>query len=176
MLDSSKWVIGITSVLILVTEQVSAKQHNTASPQTLTAFNNSTQIQETQLVCLNSSNCTLYTCSDGWPTLAFGDCATYNEDTRVLSLARCPYLQTKGYNLTSSGDTLSLLLPISLSQLNRYMCGPLNRKGLVCSECADGFGFSITSLRYECVKCEDAWYRVPPPHTAPISQIDNKSV
>ena len=26
------------------------------------------------------------------------------------------------------------------------MCGPLNRKGLVCSECANGFGPSVTSF------------------------------
>ena len=38
------------------------------------------------------------------------------------------------------------------------MCGPLNRKGLVCSECADGFG---PSYGYRCVNCTDAWYGVP---------------
>ena len=41
------------------------------------------------------------------------------------------------------------------------MCGPLNRKGLVCSECADGFGPSVTSFEYRCVKCTNAWYGVP---------------
>ena len=40
------------------------------------------------------------------------------------------------------------------------MCGPLNRKGIVCSECADGFGPSLTSFGYECVNCTDAWYGV----------------
>ena len=41
------------------------------------------------------------------------------------------------------------------------MCGPLNRKGLVCSECADGFGPSVTSFGYKCVNCTEAWYGVP---------------
>ena len=41
------------------------------------------------------------------------------------------------------------------------MCGPLNRKGLVCSECADGFGPSETSFVYKCANCTDAWYGVP---------------
>ena len=41
------------------------------------------------------------------------------------------------------------------------MCGRLNRKGLVCSECADGFGPSVTSFRYKCANCTDAWYGVP---------------
>ena len=41
------------------------------------------------------------------------------------------------------------------------MCGPLNRKGIVCSECADGFGPSVTSLEHVCARCTDAWYGVP---------------
>ena len=41
------------------------------------------------------------------------------------------------------------------------MCGPLSRKGLVCSECADGLGPSVTSFGYRCVNCTDAWYGVP---------------
>ena len=53
-----------------------------------------------------------------------------------------------------------VILPRNLSQLNDYMCGPLNRKGHLCSECADGFGPSVTSFRYRCVKCTDGWYRV----------------
>ena len=67
--------------------------------------------------------------------------------------------EPKGYNITSSQQ---ILLPINLSQLNDYMCGPLNRKGLVCSECADGFGPSVTSFGYRCVNCtqSDAWYGV----------------
>ena len=46
--------------------------------------------------------------------------------------------------------------------MTSYMCGPLNRKGLVCSECADGFGPSVTSFGYtKCIKCDNEWYRVP---------------
>ena len=52
-------------------------------------------------------------------------------------------------------------LPKNLSQLNDYMCAPLNRKGLVCSECADGFGPSVTSFGYRCVNCTGNWYGVP---------------
>ena len=41
------------------------------------------------------------------------------------------------------------------------MCSPLNRKSLVCSEYADGFGPSVTSFGYKCVSCTDAWYGMP---------------
>ena len=52
-------------------------------------------------------------------------------------------------------------LPSNITELSDYMCGPLNRKGIVCSECADGFGPSVTSLEHMCTRCTDAWYGVP---------------
>ena len=120
----------------------------------------------TPLLCDNSSHYyhrSLITCSRNVPLVAFGNCATFNKETRILSVSRCPYLQSDGYNLTSlEQDTMSFtILPRNLSQLNNYMCGPLNRKGFMCSQCADGFGPSITSFSYKCVNCTDAWYRVP---------------
>ena len=41
------------------------------------------------------------------------------------------------------------------------MCGPMNRKGLVCSECIDGYGPSVTSTKFRCSDCSNAWYGVP---------------
>ena len=41
------------------------------------------------------------------------------------------------------------------------MRAPLNRKGIVCSECADGFGPSVTAFRYRCVNCTNASYGTP---------------
>ena len=97
-------------------------------------------------------------CSQSGPLLKYSYCATYNVNTKVLSLIKCPYFQPNVYNITT---TDYILLPRNLSQLNKYMCDPLNRKGLVCSECADGFGPSVTSIGYRCVNCTDAWYGVP---------------
>ena len=97
-------------------------------------------------------------CSNSGPLLQYFHCATYNENTKILSFVRCPYFQQGVYNITTTGY---VQLPRNLSQLNDYMCDPLNRKGLVCSECADGFGPSVTSFGYRCVSCSDAWYGVP---------------
>ena len=58
------------------------------------------------------------------------------------------------------GSTDVIHLPMNLSQLNDYICGPMNRKGLVCSECADGFGPSVTSFEYKCANCSDMKYAV----------------
>ena len=52
-------------------------------------------------------------------------------------------------------------LPDNISELNDYMCGPMNRKGLLCKDCIDGFGPSVTSLGYKCSNCTEAWYGIP---------------
>ena len=94
-------------------------------------------------------------CSHNGTFLTPGNCATYDKERGVLSLFSCPDLQP---NAAINGYAK---LPRNLSQLNDNMCGPLNRKGHLCSECADGFGLSVTSFGYKCVHCTDAWYRVP---------------
>jgi hypothetical protein len=80
----------------------------------------------------------------------------------VVSLGTCPY---HGFPIsTREGDYWYTPLPDNVSELNDYMCGPLNRKGRLCSECKDGYGLGTTSLGFqyfECSKCAGAWYGVP---------------
>ena len=115
-------------------------------------------------LCFNASEvdcCSIkwITCLESGPTLPFGYCATYTENgTTKLLMSKCPYLQWNDYNVTTPWY---VSLPVSLTELNEYMCGPQNNKGLVCSECADGFGPSVTSYGYKCVNCTNAWYNVP---------------
>lgn len=54
-------------------------------------------------------------------------------------------------------------LPENITELNNFICGPMNRKGfkLVCSECEDGFASAITSLGYQCSNCAGVWYGMP---------------
>ena len=58
-------------------------------------------------------------------------------------------------------DRVYIQLPNNISELNDYMCGPMNRKGRICSECIDGFAPSVTSVGYICSNCTGAWYGVP---------------
>ena len=98
-------------------------------------------------------------CLESGPSMISGYCATYNDDTRVLSISpSCGYFQYGAYNVTAPGY---IQLPTILTELDDYMCGPLHRKGLLCSECADGYGPSVTSYWHRCVNCADAWYGVP---------------
>ena len=95
-------------------------------------------------------------CSDQPLLLRFGYCAT--ETKGDIYIAGCHYFQLEGHNVTEPGY---IRLPDNISQLNDYMCGPMNRKGLLCRDCIDGFGPSVTSLGYKCSNCTDAWYGIP---------------
>ena len=151
---------------IAVSQLALATAVNSSSSRIATPSNSRVH---TPVLCDNSSHYiskhhqkNLMFCSRGnEPVTALHLCATFNEETRVLSVSHCPYLQSDGYNLTKVRSAVYKILPRNLSQLNDYMCGPLNSKGLVCSQCADGFGPSITSYGYRCVNCTDTWYRVP---------------
>ena len=64
-------------------------------------------------------------------------------------------------NVTVVDEKYYIQLPDNISELNDYMCGPMNRKGRVCSRCIDGFAPSVTSIGYECSNCTGTWYGVP---------------
>ena len=89
--------------------------------------------------------------------LRYNFCMTYKEGDGV-SVSHCSYFErTGGHKISEPGF---IELPDNISELNDYMCGPLNRKGIVCSECIDGFGPSATSPKYKCSNCTNVWYGV----------------
>ena len=96
-------------------------------------------------------------CTEQGALLRLGSCMTYEEGNQT-SVARCQYFVLHERNVT---ENRYIELPDNLTELNDHMCGPMNRKGLVCSECIDGFGPSLTSIGYQCANCTDAWYGVP---------------
>ena len=96
-------------------------------------------------------------CTEHDVLLAFGICATQKDNQDVFT-ATCPYFELSGYNVTEPGY---IRLPDNISELNDYMCGPMNRKGFLCKDCIDGFGPSVTSLGYKCSNCTDVWYGIP---------------
>jgi hypothetical protein len=104
-------------------------------------------------------------CFDNKTYLSAGFCATFDRNTGaepdILSLGECPY---HGFTFTNQDRFWYIQLPDNVSELNDYMCGPLNRKGRLCSECKDGYGLATTSVGFqyfECTKCAGAWYGVP---------------
>ena len=102
---------------------------------------------------LNSVMCT----NDG-ALLAFGYCMTYDEEKDATFLGLCPSFTVSSRNVS---ERRFITLPANVSELNDYMCGPLNRQGLVCSECIDGFAPSVTSIGYQCADCTKSRYGIP---------------
>ena len=97
-------------------------------------------------------------CTERGAVLKFGYCMTY-EDGEGYFVGLCNYFKLNSYNKSDKAGYISL--PSNASELNDYMCGPLNRKGIVCSECVDGFGYSVTSAEHTCSNCTNAWYGIP---------------
>ena len=84
---------------------------------------------------------------------------TYNSHKELILLIKIRHQYLGGYNLTETGY---VLLPDEISELNSYMCGPLNRKGYLCGECKSGYGPGpfLTSCTNECYLCQVTWYEI----------------
>ena len=92
--------------------------------------------------CNSNSNSTL---------LKFGHCMTYNKTSKLTFVGQCPYN-------THNESAFDYPLPKDVLQLNEQMCGPLNRTGLLCSQCQQGLGPASFSPYRECLECMDERY------------------
>ena len=88
--------------------------------------------------------------NEGDALIRYNDCITYDEERNVISVGFCPYFEIRGHTVAKPGF---IKLPENISDLNIYMCEPMNRKGLLCSKCKYGFGLSATSPKQKCSKC-----------------------
>ena len=70
-----------------------------------------------------------------------------------MHIAWCTYFQKESLNFSQYG----IILPSNVSKIDEYFCAPMHRKGLVCSECIDGYGLSMTSYQSMCVECKNNW-------------------
>ena len=118
-------------------------------------YNTATQTCE----CFRSSSTeNIVECTEQGALLRYGNCMTYEEGIGTF-VGRCQSFEIDGHNISESFPGF-ITLPDNVSELNDYMCGPMNRKGLVCSECVEGFGPSVTSFGFSCSNCTDAWYGI----------------
>ena len=49
-------------------------------------------------------------------------------------------------------------LPQDPNDLNEFFCGPLNREGVVCGSCIDGYGPAVNSEQFTCINCTTTHY------------------
>ena len=99
-------------------------------------------------------------CAKKEALLKLGYCMTYEEEGGFY-VGLCDNVNLKSNSLINTTEDNYIRLPSNVSDLNDYMCGPMNRKGLVCSQCADGFGLAVFSVGQTCTNCTGVWYGVP---------------
>ena len=96
---------------------------------------------EEAVVCDNSSK----------RSMLRGDyCITYDEEQEYNSTVggSCPYNDHK-----PDFKQQYRKLPSNVSDLNEFMCGDLNRTGVLCSHCKSGLGPAVLFSTMECLDC-----------------------
>ena len=90
----------------------------------------------------------LFCIDQGLVEIEQGYCATSagNEDHYYIGMCLFRHAVNNTNRLFSE-------MPGDPDMLDDVMCGPYNRKGLLCGECFDGFGPAIYSLDLQCANC-----------------------
>ena len=79
-----------------------------------------------------------------------GYCIT-NDEGEVVG--KCPFSYHK-----PDFHHLYVTLPQNTSESNAFMCGGLNRTGLLCGQCKPGLGPAVFSYTHQCLECLDSKY------------------
>ena len=80
-------------------------------------------------------------------------CMTYDEVNNSMACNYCPYHYHK-----PDVQGLYVKLPQNVCDLNEFMCGGLNRTGLLCSDCKPGLGPAVFSYTLHCLECLESGY------------------
>ena len=79
-----------------------------------------------------------------------GLCATSTEQEGLYYAGHCPFSLTE-----NNTNRMYSELPSDPDLLNEVMCGPYNRKGLLCGECLNGSGPGVFSPYKKCENCSN---------------------
>ena len=86
--------------------------------------------------------------------LLVGYCLTNDEgENSPEVVGQCPFFYHK-----PDHKQVYVTLPQNKSKLNTFMCGGLNRTGLLCSQCKPGLGPAVFSYVHQCLECLDSKY------------------
>ena len=84
-------------------------------------------------------------------------CMSYENTTSELIVGPCMYgCFTENTTHLATGPYLSL--PKNISDLNTAVCGPLNRTGRLCGQCAQNMFPPVYSYDIRCVNCSNTQY------------------
>ena len=77
-----------------------------------------------------------------------GWCTTFSGEQGLYYIGPCPFRYT-----INNTNRMYSEPPSDLDQLNDAMCGPYNRRGLLCGRCIDGYGPTVNPLDMRCANC-----------------------
>ena len=84
-----------------------------------------------------------------------GMCMTY-DDVNSLRAGFCPYHPPNAtFCHKPLKDYYKVRLSTTLTDLNRIICDPYNREGVLCSQCKPGYGPAVYAFSLMCVECSD---------------------
>ena len=104
-------------------------------------------------VCGDSLGGTILCEEESNVSLLFQHCMTYDEVNNSTACIYCPY---QNHKPDVQGSYVKL--PQNVCDLNEFMCGRLNRTGLLCSDCKPGLGPVMFSYTLQCLKCLESGY------------------
>ena len=81
--------------------------------------------------------------------LKYASCATYDNTTSTAHVGLCPF----NHLPIDYGRQFVTDIPVPNINLTSFMCGPLNRTGVLCSQCKEGLGPALLNYSYPCLKC-----------------------
>ncbi len=82
-------------------------------------------------------------------SLLVGVCITYTDEQVLVGC--CPFVPSTA-NLLANVYTE---VPQEASDVDDFMCGSMNRTGLLCSQCQEGLSLAAMSYRRACVECSN---------------------
>ena len=103
--------------------------------------------KETQ-TCIGANYPFILTHSDLTASIQRGNWIGYSRDGLIVAsqCAYCPYNPHLSH-------TSYVTLPSRNNDLEAFFCDGLNRKGILCGQCKEGYGPAVNSQQYKCVKC-----------------------
>ena len=105
-------------------------------------------VEQLQCQCIESSYNSLITCG---PSCDVNKSATIIRGGWIGNYSG-EILGGLSIYLYSLSDEHGISMPSDWSQVEDTLCGQLNRKGVLCGTCKEGYGTAITS-HHQCVKC-----------------------
>ena len=97
----------------------------------------------------------LLLCSSEQVDIKINYCAKSSEQEDDYYASYCPFTHT-----LNSTNRMYSEMPSNASQLDEVMCGPYNRRGLLCGECKDGYGLAVYSFDLKCVNCSSLLVKI----------------